>query len=77
MLRGRYKKATKKEDSFLCSKEIIITTKEARKLLGKEISDRVSDEELAKLIGLMHRLANDLIDSRIISNHKCSGTIIA
>ena len=69
MLRGRYKKATKKEDSFLCSKEIIITTKEARKLLGKEISDRVSDEELAKLIGLMHRLANDLIDSRIISNH--------
>lgn len=69
MLRGKYKKATRKKDSFLCSKVIIITTKEARKLLGEEISDRVSDEEPARLIGLMHRLANDLIDSRIISKH--------
>lgn len=69
MLRGKYKKATKRKDSFLCSKEIIITTKEARKLLGKEVSDKVTDEELARIIGLMHRLANDLIDSRIISKH--------
>ena len=69
MLRGKYRKAIKRKDNFLCSKEIIITTKEARKLLGKDASDKVSDEELARMIGLMHRLANDLIDSRMISKH--------
>lgn len=69
MLRGKYRKAIKRKDNFLCSKEIIITTKEARKLLGKDASDKVSDEELARTIGLMHRLANDLIDSRMISKH--------
>jgi hypothetical protein len=61
-----YKKAQKHKDSFLCSNEIIISTKEARKLLGKADSDKISDLELANLIGLMHRIASDLIDIKIV-----------
>ena len=61
-----YKKARKYKDSFLCSNEIIISTKEARKLLGKADSDKISDLELANLIGLMHRIASDLIDIKIV-----------
>ena len=60
------KKAQKHKDSFLCSNEIIISTKEARKLLGKADSDKISDLELANLIGLMHRIASDLIDIKIV-----------
>ena len=65
-----YKKAPKREDSFLCSNEIIISTKEARKLIGKADSDKISDDELAQLIGLMYRVASDLIDIKIIPNRK-------
>ena len=61
-----YKKAQKHKDSFLCSNEIIISTKEARKLLGKADSDKISDLELDNLIGLMHRIASDLIDVKIV-----------
>jgi len=61
-----YKKAQKHEDSFLCSNEIIISTKEARKLLGKADSDKISDLELAHFIGLMHHIASDLIDIKIV-----------
>lgn len=66
MLKRVYKKAQKHKDSFLCSNEIIISTKEARKLLGKAESDKISDLELANLIGLMHRIASDLIDIKIV-----------
>ena len=66
MPRTPYKKAQKYKDSFLCSNEIIISTKEARKLLGKADSDKISDLELANLIGLMHRIASDLIDIKIV-----------
>ncbi len=61
-----YKKAQKRKDDFLCSDEIIISTKEARKLLGKANSDKISDAELARLIGTMHRLASGLMDTKII-----------
>ena len=66
MPRTPYKKAQKYKDSFLCSNEIIISTKEARKLLGKADSDKISDLELANLIGLMHRIASNLIDIKIV-----------
>ena len=66
MPRTPYKKAQKYKDSFLCSNEIIISTKEARKLLGRADSDKISDLELANLIGLMHRIASDLIDIKIV-----------
>lgn len=65
-----YKKARKHEDSFLCSNETIISTKEARKLLGKADSDKISDLDLAQLIGLMHRIASDLIDIKIVHSEK-------
>lgn len=65
-----YKKAPKRKDSFLCSNEIIVSTKEARKLLGKTDSDKISDEDLAQLIGLMHRIASDLIDIKIVPNQQ-------
>ena len=65
-----YKKAPKRKDSFLCSNEIIISTKEARKLLGKTDSDKISDEDLAQLIGLMHRIASVLIDIKIVPNQQ-------
>lgn len=65
-----YKKARKYEDSFLYSNEIIISTKEARKLLGKADSDKISDLDLAQLIGLMHRIASDLIDIKIVHSEK-------
>ena len=61
-----YKKAQKHKDSFLCSNESIISTKEARKLLGKADSDKISDLELAYFIGLMRRIASDLIDIKIV-----------
>lgn len=62
MSRIPYKKAQKYKDSFLCSNEIIISTEEARKLLGRADSDKISDLELANLIGLMHRIISNLID---------------
>lgn len=65
-----YKKAQKYKDSFLCSNEIITSTKEARKLLGKADSDRISDLELVNLIGLMHRIASDLIGIKIVHSGK-------
>lgn len=70
MLRGKYNKPPKKKNGLLCSNEIIISTKEARKILGKEESDKVSDEDLARLIGLMHKIANDLIDVKIVPKNK-------
>lgn len=70
MLRGKYNKPPKKKSNLLCSNEIIISTKEARKIIGKEDSDKISDEDLARLIGLMHKIASDLIDVKIVPKNK-------
>ena len=54
----------------MCSNEIIITTKEARKIIGKKDSTRISDEDLARLIGLMHKTASELIDVKVVPKNK-------
>lgn len=41
--------------------EIIITTKEARKLLGKETSEKLNDTDLVGIIRNMVNLANSLL----------------
>ncbi len=50
--------------------EIIITVKEARKLLGKNTSDKMSDEDLARLIGIMYKIANNLIRGQIVPKNE-------
>ena len=45
---------------------IIISIKEARKILGKEMSDKLSDEDLARVIGLFHKMAESILDSDIV-----------
>lgn len=49
---------------------IIITAKEARKLLGKNTSDKMSDEDLARLIGIMYKIANNLIRGQIVPKNE-------
>lgn len=44
----------------------IITIKEARKILGKKVSDQLSDEEVGKLIGSMAFLANRLLEVKSV-----------
>ena len=48
---------------------IIISVKEARKILGKEVSDKLSDEDLARMIGLFHKMAESILDSKIVLNN--------
>lgn len=44
----------------------IITVKEARKILGKKVSDQLSDEEVGRLIGSMAFLANRLLEAKSV-----------
>ena len=44
----------------------VITVKEARKILGKKVSDQLSDEEVGRLIGSMSFLANRMIEAKIV-----------
>ena len=39
---------------------IIISVKEARKILGKEMSDKLSDGDLARMIGLFHKMVEGM-----------------
>jgi len=48
---------------------IIISVKEARKILGKEMSDKLSDEDLARMIGLFHKMSESILDSDIVPNN--------
>lgn len=48
----------------------IISVKEARKLLGKKISDQLSDEEVGELIGNMSFLANRLLEAKSVPHNK-------
>lgn len=44
----------------------IITVKEARKILGKNISDLLSDEEVSRLIGRMSEITNRLLSMKSV-----------
>ena len=65
-----YKKTPKKKDGFLCSDKIIISVKEARKLLGKDCSDKLSDADLSRMIGIFSKLASSLVDTNIVPKNK-------
>ncbi len=54
----------------MCPDKIIITNKEARKLIGKELSDQMSDEDLARVIGLMYKIADGLIDIKNVPKNE-------
>ena len=45
---------------------IIISVKEARKILGKEMSDKLSDEDLARIIGTTKKESNSDSDSHMV-----------
>lgn len=51
----------------------IITIKEARKILGKNVSERLSDEEVGRLIGSMSFLANRMLEAKIVPQKQKSG----
>lgn len=67
-----------KEDSSLsktktfenCHLKPIISVKEARKLLGKKVSDQLSDEEVGRLIGNMSFLANWLLETKSVPQNE-------
>ncbi len=69
MLRGRYKKATWKDNGFLYSDKAIISVKEARKILGKEVSESLSDADLMEVIGIMSKLADVLLSEEFVPNN--------
>lgn len=48
----------------------IISVKEARKLLGKKISDQLSDEEVGRLIGDISFLANRLLGTKSVPQNE-------
>lgn len=50
-----------KTDQIYDEYKPIITVKEARKIIGKKLSDQLSDEELGGLIGNMTLIADRLI----------------
>ena len=69
-MRDKYEKPPKKKNGFLCSDKIIISLKEARKILGKECSDKLSDADLSKMIGIFSKLADSLVDDNIVPKNK-------
>lgn len=48
----------------------IISVKEARKLLGKKVSDQLSDEEVGRLIGNMSFLVDRLLDAKHVPQNE-------
>ncbi len=48
----------------------IISVKEARKLLGKKVSDQLSDEAVGELIGNMSFLAGRLLEAKSVPQNK-------
>ena len=48
----------------------IISVKEARKFLGKKVSDQLSDEEVGGLIGGMNFLADRLLDVKSVPQNE-------
>lgn len=48
----------------------IISVKEARKLLGKKVSDQLPDEEVGRLIGYMSFLSDRLLETKTVLQNK-------
>lgn len=48
----------------------IISIREARKLLGKKVSDQLSDEEIGKLIENMSFLSNRLLEAKTVPQNR-------
>ncbi len=69
MLGIKHRKAAKKYDGFLCSDKAIISVKEARKILGKDVSDSLSDADLMEVIGIMSKLADVLLSEEFVPNN--------
>lgn len=44
----------------------IITVKEARKVIGKELSDKFSDEQLGQLIRGLSIIARELLEASLV-----------
>jgi hypothetical protein len=44
----------------------IITVKEARKIIGKELSDRFSDEQLGRFIGKLSTIARESLKASLV-----------
>ncbi len=53
--------------------KLIITTKEARKIIGKTLSDQLSDEELGRLIGVLSTIADRLIVDGVVPQNSMYG----
>ena len=67
LARKPYKKNCDIEiNDFLASEKSIISIKEARKILGKEISDKISDEDLTGLIKMINKMANNFINDNLV-----------
>ena len=50
----------------LKNEEPIITIGQARRLLGKQVSDGIDDIYLSRMIGLLSSLAESLIDANLV-----------
>ena len=61
MSKNEQKKTLEGECDFLCSNKLIISVKEARKILGKN-ADIFSDEDLARMIGQIYHLSEQLLE---------------
>lgn len=48
----------------------IISIREARKFLGKKVSDQLSDEEIGKLIENMSFLSNRLLEAKTVPQNR-------
>lgn len=48
---------------------MIISLKEARKLLGKEDSEKITDHDLAVMIGSMSKMADCLLSANLVPNN--------
>lgn len=44
----------------------IISVKEARKLLGKKVSDQLPDEQIGQLIGVFSVIAKDSLEASLV-----------
>ena len=59
----------------MIKKGIIISTKQARKLLDKQLSNQLSDEDLTRLIGQVQHLTESILDKKIVPENDEGGII--
>ena len=52
----------KSAEDILANYKPTLTLKQARRILGKDISDRIDDIHLSRMIGELSNLANAMID---------------